>query len=99
MLRKAAAITPPPDPTKPWEAIEEASTHYSENCLRFCDRAPVCRAQALALGDPAVLGDEMGRFLGEIGLHRSLELLAGARAKTPAEEDLVRRLDEAELKT
>ena len=98
MLRKAAAITPVPDADRPWEAIQRASTRYSENCLRFCDRVSVCRDQAFKSGAPAFLGDELERFLGETDLHRVVDLMGGANPVTTAEKDLVRRLEESELR-
>lgn len=76
------------------DAVLEAATDYSEACLSFCDLAPRCFERALAAGDPIVLGEDVRRFLGQVSLTRALELLDGARPKTPAERDLLRRIAE-----
>ena len=61
--------------------------------LAEMDRQP---AAALRDGDPAVLGEDIGRFLGGTTLNRALALLAGARPSHAAEEDLLRRIAEAD---
>ena len=72
------------------------SNRYCEACVSFCDRADVCRSRALASGDPAVLGDDVARFLGAVSLPRTIELMNGATPATPAESDLSRRVRELE---
>ena len=72
-----------------------AETEYSEACLRFCDRASQCHAAALEEGNPAVLGDEVRRFLGDVDLGRAVALLDGGGPRTAGEKDLVRRLQRA----
>ncbi len=74
------------------EAVLTAETEYGEACLSFCDLAPRCHAVAEEEGDPVVLGDDFGRFLGEIDLFRAVALLEGAPCVTPAEVDLVERI-------
>lgn len=101
-LRRVAALdVPPPPDTQPERlaAVSEASIGYSEACVSFCDRAPACQLAALRAGTPALLGQDMVRFLGDIDLHRAVELLGGAEATTAAEQDLVRRFREADLTT
>ena len=78
------------------DAVRTSGTSYGNSCLTFCDRAPVCHAAALAAGDPAVLGDDMARFLGSVDLHRATELLDGAPPANPAEVDLVERIAAAD---
>jgi hypothetical protein len=78
------------------QAVMAASTSYSEACLSFCDRAAGCHAAALAAGDPIVLGEDVRRFLGAVSLPRALELLDGAVPANPSEEDLVRRIADAD---
>ena len=78
-------------------AIAEAAIQYSETCISFCDRAQVCQQRALAAGDPALLGNDVARFVGEVDLHRAVQLLGGAHSVTPAEEDLLRRMREADV--
>jgi hypothetical protein len=62
--------------------------------VSFCERSIVCREHALVRGDPAVLGQDMAHWLGEIDLHRALHLLDGGAPAGPAEEDLVTRMRE-----
>jgi hypothetical protein len=76
-------------------AVQHATTAYNENCLSFCDRAPGCHRSAMEIGDGIVLGDDIKRLLGEITLHRTLELMNGVAPANAAEEDLKRQLDEA----
>jgi hypothetical protein len=95
-LRAAAEITPPPDKENPIEAVQRAATHYSDACVQFCDRAGVCQRRALEAGDPAVLGDDVKRLLGCTAVDRAIALLKGQKPKDPAEQDLARRLREAE---
>lgn len=94
---RAAAAGLKPDVTDMLAAVRNAGTAYDEHCLSFCDRAPACHRRALAQGDPAVLGDDAVRLLGEINLHRAIELLSGSKARNPAEVDLLRRLEDADL--
>lgn len=72
-------------------AVQEAKKSYADGCLAFCELADHCQAVALSLGIPSALGEDMGRFLGELSLHRALELLHGAAPLSPAEEDFLRR--------
>ena len=95
-LRQAAAALPPKG--RDTEAgIRAAETTYGEACLSFCDRAQGCWRRAVEAGDPAILGEDVGRWVGEVGLHRALELLDGVEPRTAAETDLLRRMEEARL--
>ena len=98
LLEKAALGLPPFSPVgnDPMAAVQHAETDYSEICLAFCDRAPTCHDAALDAGDPAVLGDDVRRFLGEINLHRAMELIGGDTARSDTEADLIRRIDETD---
>ena len=98
LLERAALGLPPFDPVgdDPIQAVTHAETDYSEACVAFCDRAPKCHDDALTAGNPAVLGDNARRFLGEINLHRAMELLGGTEIKDAAEEDLMRRIRESD---
>lgn len=95
-LRKAAAKLPPRGQDMVG-AIQAASTVYGERCLLFCDRAPGCWQRAAEAGDPAILGEDVSRWVGLVGLHRTLELLDGHKPMTEAEKDLVQRIEEARL--
>lgn len=90
----AQSIPKPVLPATGMDAIRTASTHYAEACVAFCERAHLCRERAASYGDPAVLGDEMNQWLGEIRLGRALALLDGAAPTNPAERDLVERFRE-----
>ncbi len=73
------------------DAVLAAPKHYGDHCLSFCELADHCRADALAKGLPAALGDDLARFLGSVTLHRALELLNGAPVAHDAERDFLRR--------
>jgi hypothetical protein len=96
LLRIAAEGLPRGSGTADVTAIRSAPVNYSESCVTFCDRAPVCREKALRAGHGAVLGDDAARFLGSITLHRALELAAGGKPVTSAETDLQRRIRDVE---
>jgi hypothetical protein len=95
-LRAAAQLTPPPDKDNPTEAVQRAETHYSDACVQFCDRASFCQKRALEDGDAAVLGDDVKRLLGGAEIGRAIALLKGETPKDVTEQDLARRLREAE---
>jgi hypothetical protein len=96
LLRDAAAGLPKGSGTAGIDEILTAQFKYSESCVSFCDRAPVCRTKALKLGNGAVLGDDVERFLGAVNLHRTIELMDGATPATAAERDLQRRIKDVE---
>ena len=96
LLRVAAEGLPRGSGRAGIEEVSTAPAHYQETCVMFCDRATVCRDRALAAGDPAALGDDVARLLGEVTLPRALALLAGATPATAAETDLARNLREIE---
>lgn len=73
--------------------VQATETHYDQTCLSFCDRAESCRKRAEEAGDPAILGEETARFLGNISVLRAVALLSGATADTEAEVDFVRRCE------
>jgi len=93
-LRDVAASTNPGASGFGVEAVRAASCAYSEACLSFCDRAPLCYRRALESGDPVVLGEDVARFLGRVGLERVCALLSGAAPRGEAEKELARRLSE-----
>jgi len=82
------------DPDRRIRAVHEAATDYDSSCVSFCDRAPICFRAAVEAGNPAILGHDVARFLGNIPLGRAMELMEGADCRDAAEEDLVRRLSE-----
>ena len=95
-LRKAAAILPPRGKDMV-ATITGATTVYNERCLAFCDRAPGCWHKAMEAGNPAILGEDVARWVGLVGLHRALELLEGQQPQTAAEIDLAQRMQDARL--
>lgn len=90
----AQSIPKPVLPTTGMDAIRAAPTHYCEACVAFCERAQLCRERAASYGNPAVLGDEMEQWLGDVRLDRALALLEGAAPENPVEQDLVERFHE-----
>ena len=98
LLRVAAAAIdslPEPGSESGLRAIVEAPIAYDETCLSFCDRVAACRKKSTEMGAAAVLGRDMGRFLGTTSLPRAVELLKGDKPGSEAERDLVRRIDDA----
>ena len=96
LLRDAAAGLPKGSGRAGVDEIRTAGIHYSEVCVDFCDRASVCREQALADGNGAVLGEDVARFLGDVSLQRAIELMEGVAPATEAERDLARRIQDVE---
>ena len=97
-LRQAAQALIPFDETDEaagLASVQGAATHYMPECLSFCDRAVGCRKQAEAVGDGAVLGDEVKQLLGATPLPRAVELLGGSKPRTDREVDFVRMAQEA----
>lgn len=78
------------------DAVLSAEKRYSERCLEFCDLSPRCHAEAIAAGDPVVLGDEVRRFTAGVPLWRVGELLDGAAPVDDTERELVDRIRAAE---
>lgn len=74
------------------ETVRGASTAYESACIAFCDRASTCFKRAMAEGDATILGEDVARFLGSVNLTRAMELLDGAKPRTPAEQDIVAQL-------
>lgn len=94
LLSRAASALPPFPEEARIAGISAAAVKYRQGCLSFCDRVELCHRRALAAGEAAVLGDEIGRLLGEVSVHRAVSLLGAGRAKTPAERELQRLLRE-----
>ena len=60
-------------------AADRLTTSYTPQCLGRCGAAKVCRARALANGDPMVAGQRMARELvGIVGFARAEDLAEGA---------------------
>jgi len=91
-LEEAAKGLPPPGDKDRIAAIQSAETDYRQECVSFCDRAPVCFARAVREDNPIVLGEDTARFLGKVSLGRAVELVEGAKPKDATERDVVRRL-------
>jgi hypothetical protein len=96
LLRDAAQIVPSLDEHERFAAVVRADTQYCEACLSFCDRAQVCHAAAIQQGLPAVLGDDVSRFLGTVSLARAIQLMQGSEPLDAVERDLTRRITDIE---
>lgn len=73
------------------KTVLTAPKHYSDTCLSFCELADHCRDEALKAGLPVAFGEDLARFLGEVTLHRALELLHDQPPTNDAERDFLRR--------
>lgn len=91
-LRSVALDHPAPTERAQIEELSSAPKAYADACLSFCELASKCQREALAAGLGNALGEDLGRFLGSVSLHRALELLRGAPPDNEAERDLQRRL-------
>lgn len=101
LLEEVGAALPPADEgaeeaADRLEAVLHAATNYCEACLSFCDLAERCHEQAVAVGDPVILGDDVARFVGSLDLDRVCELLDGAAPRDDHERDLIDRIRAAE---
>lgn len=72
--------------------IQGAAVSYCESCVSFCERAEICRDRANANDLGSVLGDDVQRFLGEIGLDRVRELASGTKPANEHEVEIARLL-------
>lgn len=88
---RAVALTNTPSADEV-AALTTAPKSYGDACLSFCDLASHCQRAALELGLGNALGEDLGRFLGEVSLHRAIEILRGSPPANDAERDLQRRL-------
>jgi hypothetical protein len=61
-------------------AIETVPNRYRADCLDFCALAKICRKQAAAAGEPAILGNAYRELLPETSLGRAEQLLTGKGA-------------------
>jgi hypothetical protein len=91
-LRTVAIHHPAPTESAQIDELAAAPKAYADACLSFCELAAKCQREALAAGLGNALGEDLGRFLGAVSLHRALELLRGAEPSNDAERDLQRRL-------
>ena len=74
------------------DLVLSAPTHFTDSCIAFCERADACYKKTLSAGDGIVLGDDVSRFLNGISLQRAEAIMSNQQPKTPAEVDLLARL-------
>jgi hypothetical protein len=92
-----AGITPSASLDDP-VALQAIPNHYVSSCREHCALAERCKQQALAAGDPVLLGDAAREELAAAGsLSRALALLhtQGSAPSTAQEQALQTRLQEA----
>lgn len=76
--------------------LDAIPNHYIETCREHCALADHCKQQAVARGDPALLGSYAREELAAAGsISRTLELLDGGSPRTPQEHLLQLRLRDA----
>jgi hypothetical protein len=89
-LRKVADKYKPKTDEELAQAIGISEINYKEDCLSFCDRASTCISKLSSMGAPISLGHQMERFLGEIDLHRAIELIdKKSKPSNKAEADFI----------
>ncbi len=84
------------DPAAGIGEVQRLDVAYCESCVRFCERAELCRSRAEQAGEPSILGDEVKRFLGDVTLDRVRELASGSKPKDEHEREIVRLLQTTE---
>jgi hypothetical protein len=78
--------------------LDQIPTNYRTSCKEHCALAGKCKQQAVASGDPSLLGDATRELLGAAGtLTRALDLMnfRGAPPRTAEEQVLAEQLQEA----
>lgn len=88
----AAGLELPPEGSERMSAVIEARTSYCGACVSFCDRADLCRDRAEREGNPAILGDDAARVLGNVSLLRALDLLDNEKPRNDTERELAEEL-------
>ena len=88
----ADALEPETAPENRLAAVLAAETKYDEACMAFCDRADGCHKRAQDSGDAAILGRDVKRFLGSVGLTRAVALVNGSTPVGDAEAELAELL-------
>lgn len=75
-------------------AIMRLRPYYSGKCRAFCALHDICRCEADARGNPAILGEEAEALLAsaDASIQRAAELLRGATPATAAESVLQHQL-------
>jgi hypothetical protein len=79
-------------------AILQLRPHYSGRCRAFCALHDVCRGEASAEANPAILGDDAEALFSAAGctIARTAQLLGGATPATPDEAALQQRMRDLE---
>jgi hypothetical protein len=93
---RAIARTGPKLGDEGLDAVIAAPRAFVASCTSFCDLAPTCQKDAWDRGEPRVLGEDMAKFVGGVGLKRAYAILDGAKPMTDEEKDLKRRMDALE---
>lgn len=76
------------------DLVLNATTSFQDSCIAFCERADTCFQRALEANQGVALGDDVERFLNGIPLDLAEKLLKGSKPKSPAEQDLITRLND-----
>ena len=98
VLRRATPLISPGETIAQRDVLERIPNNYNESCREHCPLAKACKAQALALGDPAVLGTSAKELLAAAGsIPRALQLLRGDRPRSAQERALQTQLRTAEV--
>jgi hypothetical protein len=82
-------------------AILRLRPYYNGKCRAFCALHDVCRGEAAAQGNPAILGEDAEELFSSAGctIVRAAQLLAGAAPATPDEAALERRMRDLETES
>lgn len=97
VLADVEAVLPPGAVVDDPATLRGIPHHYNPSCQEYCALAAICQAEALAHGDPILLGERPRDVLAAAGtITRALLLLAGAEPRPGAEHTLARRLRDAD---
>jgi hypothetical protein len=96
-LRRATPLISPGETLAQRDVLERIPNNYNETCKEHCPLARGCKAQALALGDPVILGSSAKEMLAAAGtVPRALQLLRGDRPRSAQERALQTELRTAD---
>jgi hypothetical protein len=98
ILAEVAAAIGPGAALDNQAAILRLRPCYSGRCRAFCALHDVCRGEAAAQGNPAILGDDAEALFSATGctIARAAQLLGGAAPATPDEAALQQRMRDLE---
>lgn len=92
-MREVVASLPPGASLADPDTFLALPPNYGAQCKSFCPLASLCKGEAIAVGDPVLLGpDLIDAFAGIVDLRRAAELVFGGASPTADETASAARL-------